>query len=44
MTDGDITPDKLPNLRRVSTLALSRQAVSEPINLAGDVIKDLCKS
>jgi hypothetical protein len=44
VTDGNIPPDQLPNLRRVGALPLPRQAVSEPIGLAGYIIKDLCES
>ena len=44
VTDGNITPDKIPNLGRVGALPLSRQAVGEPICLTGNVIKDLCES
>jgi hypothetical protein len=44
ITDRDITPDKIPNLRRVGMLPLPRQAVRAPIHLAGDIIKDLGES
>jgi len=44
VTDGNITPDKIPNLGRVGALPLPRQAVGEPICLAGNVIKDLRES
>ena len=44
VTDGNIAPDEIPHLGRVSALPLPRQAVGEPIRLAGNVIKDLCES
>ena len=44
VTDGDIPPDEIPNLRRVGALPLPWQAVCEPIGLAGNIIKDLGKS
>ena len=40
VTDGNITPDEIPNLGRVGALPLPRQAVGEPIRLAGNIIKD----
>jgi hypothetical protein len=44
VTDGNITSDQIPNLGRVGALPLPRQAVGEPIRLAGNVIKDLRES
>ena len=44
VTHRNVTPDKIPNLGRVGALPLPRQAVGEPICLAGNVIKDLRES
>jgi hypothetical protein len=44
VTDGHIVPDEIPNVGYVGALPLPRQAVGEPVRLAGNVIKDLRKS
>ena len=44
MADGNSAPDEISDLGRISAIPLSRQAVSEPIHLAGYIIKDLCES
>ena len=41
VTDRNFAPDEIPSLGRVSAFPLPRQAVGEPIRLAGNVIKDL---
>jgi hypothetical protein len=44
MTHWDIASHDLPNVGRARTVALSRQAIGEPIQLAGNVIKNPCKA